>query len=104
MRPEAGRSAAATIRRAKVVFTAIALAATFALVAVGSWPLKVLVVLAFVRGLFASDLIALRNAPRRPSSGEPRSTTSSCAPKVSGAARTSHRPPRVTDGVSVAAM
>jgi hypothetical protein len=59
------RSPAATILRAKVVLTAIALAAAVALVTVASWPLKVLVVLAFVRGLLASDLIALRNAPRR---------------------------------------
>jgi hypothetical protein len=64
MRSEAGRSAAVVIRRAKVVFTAIALTAAIALVAVGSWPLKLLVVLAFVRGLFASDLVAFRSAPR----------------------------------------
>ena len=68
MRRDARRSPAATIRRAKVVLTAIALAAAVALVAVASWPLKVLVVLAFVRGLFASDLRALRNAPQRRSS------------------------------------
>ena len=65
MRRDARRSPAAAILRAKVVLTAIALAAAIALVAVASWPLKVLVVLAFVRGLLASDLIALRNAPRR---------------------------------------
>ena len=55
MRRDARRSPAATILRAKVVLTAIALAAAVALVAVASWPLKVLVVLAFVRGLFTSD-------------------------------------------------
>jgi len=59
------RSLPATILRAKVVLTAVALAAAVALVAVGSWPLKVLAVLAFVRGLFASDIISLRNALRR---------------------------------------
>ena len=41
----------------KIVLTSIALAASVALVAVASWPLKVLVVLAFVRGLFASDRV-----------------------------------------------
>ena len=65
MRRDAGRSPAATVLRAKVVLTAIALAAAVALVAVASWPLKALVVLAFVRGVFASDLMAFRNAPRR---------------------------------------
>lgn len=68
------RSPAATILRAKFVLTAIALAAAVALVAVAPWPLKVLVVLAFVRGLFASDLVAFRNARRRRGSdptGEP---------------------------------
>ena len=55
------------IVRAKVVLTAIALTAAVVLVVVASWPFKVLVVLAFVRGLFASDVIALRNARRRPS-------------------------------------
>jgi fatty acid desaturase len=68
MRRDAHRSPSATILRAKVVLTAIALAAAVGLIAVASWPLKVLVVLAFVRGLFASDLIALRNTRRRHSS------------------------------------
>ena len=68
MRRDARRSPATTILRGKVVLTAIALAAAVALVVVASWPLKVLVVLAFVRGLFATDLIALRNPPRRRSS------------------------------------
>jgi hypothetical protein len=68
MSHNARRWLAATILRAKVVLTAIALAAAVALVAVASWPLKVLIVLAFVRGLFASDIIALRSAPRRRSS------------------------------------
>ena len=68
MSHNARRWLAATVLRAKVVLTAIALAAAVALVAVASWPLKVLIVLAFVRGLFASDIIALRSAPRRRSS------------------------------------
>ena len=55
---DAGRSPAGTVLRAKVVLTAIVLAAAVALVAVASWPLKALVVLAFVRGVFASDLMA----------------------------------------------
>jgi len=54
----------AIILRAKVFLTAIAVTAVVALVAFASWPLKVLVVLVFVRGLFASDLVSLRNAPR----------------------------------------
>ena len=58
------RASNAIILRAKVVLTAIALAATVVLVAVSSWPLKVIVILAFVRGLFASDLAALRSKPR----------------------------------------
>jgi hypothetical protein len=68
MSHNARRWLAATILRAKVVLTAIALVAAVALVAVASWPLKVLIVLAFVRGLFASDIIALRSVPRRRSS------------------------------------
>ena len=51
--------------RAKVALTAMALVAAVALVAVTSWPLKLLVVLAFARGLFASGVIATRVAPRR---------------------------------------
>jgi len=58
------RAPTAVIRRAKVALTAIALAAAVVLVTVSSWPLKVIVILAFVRGLFASDLIALRNESR----------------------------------------
>ncbi len=58
------RAPTAVILRAKVVLTAIALAAAVVLVTVSSWPLKVIVILAFVRGLFASDLIALRSEPR----------------------------------------
>ena len=53
------------VRRAKIVFTAIALTAAVVLLAVGSWPFKVLVVLAFVRGLFASDVISMRSATTR---------------------------------------
>ena len=53
------------IARAKVVLMAIALTAAVVVVAVGSWPFKILVVLAFVRGLFASDVMSFRNAPRR---------------------------------------
>ena len=64
MRHNSRRPPAATILRAKVVLTAIALVAAIALVVVAAWPLKVLVILAFVRGLFASDLIAFRKAPR----------------------------------------
>ena len=58
-------SFAVLVRRAKIVLTALALVASILVIAVGAWPLKILVVLAFVRGLFASDVIALRNAPRR---------------------------------------
>ena len=65
VRRDTRRSPAATIVRAKVVLTAIALGAAVGLVAVASWPLKILVVVAFVRGLFASDVMALRNAPQR---------------------------------------
>ena len=68
VRRDARRSPATTMRRGKVVLTAIALAAAVALVAVASWPLTLLVVLAFVRGLFAADIIAFRNAARRGSS------------------------------------
>ena len=53
--------------RAKVVLTAIVLTAAVVLVVFGSWPFKILVVLAFVRGLFASDVVSLRNARLRPS-------------------------------------
>jgi hypothetical protein len=56
--------AAAFVRRGKTVLLAIAFAASMLLVAGGAWPLKFLVVLAFVRGLFASGVMALRNARR----------------------------------------
>jgi len=58
------RAPTATILRARVVLTAIAFAAAVLLVAVSAWPLKIIAILAFVRGLFASDLIALRTEPR----------------------------------------
>jgi hypothetical protein len=64
MRRDARRSAAAIILRAKVVLTAMAFAAAVVSVTVASWPLKALVGLAFVRGLLASDLVKIRNAPR----------------------------------------
>jgi hypothetical protein len=57
---------ATIVRRAKIVLMALALVAAMLLIAVGSWPLKILVVLAFVRGLFASDVIAFRRAPPAP--------------------------------------
>ena len=81
MRRDARRWAAAIILRAKVVLTAMAFAAAVVLVTVASWPLKALVVLAFVRGLFASDLVAIRNAPRRRSSKSARLPASSGAPR-----------------------
>ena len=56
--------AAALVRRGKIILLAIAFVASILLVAVGAWPLKVLVVLAFVRGLFASGVIAVRNTRR----------------------------------------
>jgi hypothetical protein len=58
------RTPTAVILRAQVVLTAIALAAAVVLVVVSSWPLKIIMILAFIRGLFASDLIALRSEPR----------------------------------------
>ena len=57
--------AASLVRRAKVFLTAVAFVAATLLVVAGSWPLKALAVLAFVRGLFATDVMAMRNAPRR---------------------------------------
>lgn len=69
------RLPAALIVRAKVILTALALVAAVVLVAVGSWPLKILVVLGFVRGVFASDLVVLRNAGRhRASARVPRAS------------------------------
>jgi hypothetical protein len=58
------------IHRAKTFLTAIVFVAAAVLVVAGSWPLKVLAVLAFARGLFASDIIAVRRvlgAGARPS-------------------------------------
>lgn len=54
----------AFVRRAKVLLMAVAFVAAVLLIVAGSWPLRVLVVLAFVRGLFASDVVAMRHAPR----------------------------------------
>jgi hypothetical protein len=68
--------AAALIRRAKIVLAAVAFVAAVLLVVAGSWPLKALVVLAFVRGLFASDVMAMRNAPRHRRSAPARPTQS----------------------------
>ena len=56
--------AAGLIRRAKVFLTAVALVAAILLVAAGSWPLKALVMLVFVRGLFASDVVAFQKVSR----------------------------------------
>ena len=56
--------AAGLIRRAKIALTAGAFVAAVLLVAVVSWPLKVLILLVFIRGLFASDVMAMRNAER----------------------------------------
>lgn len=53
------------VMRAKIVLTAIALTAAVVLVVVGSWPFKILVVLAFVRGLFASDVVSIRTPRSR---------------------------------------
>ena len=64
-RRDARRSPATTILRAKVALTAIALTAAIALAAVASWPLKVLIILVFIRGLFASDVLGFRSAACR---------------------------------------
>lgn len=58
------RAPTGVILRAKVVLLAIALAAAVVLIAVSWWPLKVIAILAFVRGLFASDLIARHREAR----------------------------------------
>lgn len=54
----------AVLLRARIVLVSMALVAAVLLVAVGSWPLKLAVVLAFARGLFASDIAAFRHPPR----------------------------------------
>ena len=77
--------AAAFVRRGKLVLTAIALVAAVLLVAVGAWPLKVLVVLAFVRGFFASDVTAIRNARRSGRSARVRRAASFDASRLGGA-------------------
>ena len=66
--------AEALIRRAKVFLTAVAFLAAILLVAAGSWPLKALVVLVFVRGLFASDVIAMQKVSRYRRSAQARRT------------------------------
>jgi hypothetical protein len=68
--------AAAIIRRAKVFLTAVAFAAAALLVVTGSWPLRALAVVAFVRGLFASDVMTMRNAARHRGSAPVRPTRS----------------------------
>ena len=88
VRRDARRSPATTLRRGKVVLTAIVLAAAIALVAVASWPLKLLVVIAFVRGLFAADIVTFRNAARRRGSEEPRPTPSPGTPRRGAAGGT----------------
>lgn len=59
------RLPSAAMLRAKVVLTAIALAAAVVLVAVAWWPVKILALLVFVRGMFAVDIIADRAAARQ---------------------------------------
>ena len=81
-----GTVATALITRAKVVLTALALTAAVVLVAAGSWPLKILAVLAFVRGVFASDLVAFRNVPRRRSLAPLRPAETSPVPQDEAAA------------------
>ena len=56
--------ASRAVVRAKIVGMAIAFTAAAVLVVVASWPFKILVMLAFVRGLFASDVLGMRNRPR----------------------------------------
>jgi len=67
--PPVERSPRAVMFRAKMVLVSIALVAAVLLIAVASWPLKLLVVLAFVRGLFAADIVLFRNAPRAKPAG-----------------------------------
>lgn len=62
--PPRARSPRAVLFRARMVLVSIALVAAVLLIVVASWPLKLLVVLAFVRGLFAADIVALRNVAR----------------------------------------
>jgi hypothetical protein len=67
--PPVERSPRAVMFRARMVLVSIALVAAVLLIAVASWPLKLLVVLAFVRGLFAADIVAFRHAPRAKPAG-----------------------------------
>ena len=67
--PPVERSPRAVMFRARMVLVSIALVAAVLLIAVASWPLKLLVVLAFVRGLFAADIVAFRHVPRAKPTG-----------------------------------
>ena len=66
--------AAGLVRRAKIVLIAVAFLAAILLAIAGSWPLRVLVVLAFVRGLIVADVATMRNARPRPRSDPIQST------------------------------
>jgi hypothetical protein len=61
--PPFARSPRAVLFRAKAVLVSIAVVVAMLLIAVGSWPLKLLVVLALVRELFAAGIVAFRNGP-----------------------------------------
>ena len=67
--PPVERSPRAVMFRARMILVSIALVAAVLLIAVASWPLKLLVVLAFVRGLFAADIVAFRHVPRAKPTG-----------------------------------
>ncbi len=67
--PPVARSPRSVMFRAKMVLVSIAVVAAVLLVVVGSWPLKLLVMLAFVRGLFAADILAFRHASRAKPAG-----------------------------------
>ncbi len=81
--PPVERSPRAVMFRAKMVLVSIALIAAVLLIAVASWPLKLLVVLAFVRGLFAADILAFRHASRAKPSGHLTTRASSDATSAS---------------------
>ena len=84
--PPVARSPRALMFRAKMVLVSIALVAAVLLIAVASWPLKLLVVLAFVRGLFAADIVAFRNAPRAERAGHLTAAAGSDSTSASGQA------------------
>ena len=107
--PPIRRSPRTVMFRAWMVLVSLAVAGATLLVTVVSWPLKLLITLVFVRGMFAADVLAFRNAARVrraerlpvTTSAEPSTVSESApAPAVSRSRADTESPMLPVDGSS----